>query len=1408
MKSLLDLFKQFTPDEHFDAIKIGMASPEKIRSWSFGEVKKPETINYRTFKPERDGLFCAKIFGPIKDYECLCGKYKRLKHRGVICEKCGVEVTQTKVRRERMGHIDLAAPCAHIWFLKSLPSRLGLVLDMTLRDIERVLYFEAYVVTDPGMTPLKKFAIMSEDDYEAKVVEYGDEFIAKMGAEGIKDLLEGLDLDVEIEKLRNDLTGSELKIKKNAKRLKLMEAFKKSGIKPEWMVLSVLPVLPPDLRPLVPLDGGRFATSDLNDLYRRVINRNSRLRRLLELKAPEIIARNEKRMLQEAVDSLLDNGRRGKAMTGANKRALKSLADMIKGKSGRFRQNLLGKRVDYSGRSVITVGPTLKLHQCGLPKLMALELFKPFIFSRLEAMGIATTIKAAKKEVESGSAVVWDILEEVIKEHPVMLNRAPTLHRLGIQAFEPILIEGKAIQLHPLVCSAFNADFDGDQMAVHVPLSVEAQMEARTLMLASNNVLFPASGEPSIVPSQDVVLGLYSATRDRINGKGEGLVFANVPEVQRALDAGVVELTAKVSVRITEWTKDKQTGEFNEVTKLVDTTVGRALLSEILPKGLPFDVINRALKKKEISKLINVAFRKCGLKDTVVFADKLLQNGFRLATRAGISIAIDDMLVPPEKGGIIAASEKEVKDIEQQYVSGLVTSGERYNKVVDIWGKAGDAVSKVMMDQLRKEKTIDRHGNEVDQESFNSIYMMADSGARGSAAQIRQLAGMRGLMAKPDGSIIETPITANFREGLNVLQYFISTHGARKGLADTALKTANSGYLTRRLVDVTQDLVVTEHDCGTTNGQLMRAIVEGGEVIESLRDRILGRTAIEDVLNPETRAVLVKAGVMLDEDIIDEIEAAGVDEVKVRTALNCETRFGLCAMCYGRDLGRGGLVNNGEAVGVIAAQSIGEPGTQLTMRTFHIGGAASRAAVASSVEAKSNGVIGFNATMRYVSNTKGELVVISRSGEIVIHDEHGRERERHKVPYGAILAIKPDQTIKAGVILANWDPLTRPIITEFAGKVQFENVEEGLTVAKQMDEVTGVSTVVVIDPKRRGSTKVVRPQVKLIDASGKEVKIPGTDHPVTIGFQIGALLQVRDGMDVGPGEVLARIPVEGQKTRDITGGLPRVAELFEARSPKDKGMLAEMTGTVSFGKETKGKVRLQITDPEGKVWDELIPKEKNILVHEGQVVNKGESVVDGPADPQDILRLLGMEELARYIVDEVQDVYRLQGVKINDKHIEVIVRQMLRRVVVGSVGDSNYIAGEQVERSEILNTNEALQRDGKVPATFTNLLLGITKASLSTDSFISAASFQETTRVLTEAAIMGKRDELRGLKENVIVGRLIPAGTGMAYHKARKVKDAMDDAERRAIADAEAAELAGGSSEEEAQVDHGAGEEA
>jgi DNA-directed RNA polymerase subunit beta' len=1143
------------------------------------------------------------------------------------------------------------------------------------------------------------------------------------------------------------------------------------------MIMEVLPVLPPELRPLVPLDGGRFATSDLNDLYRRVINRNNRLKRLMELRAPEIIMRNEKRMLQEAVDSLLDNGRRGKAMTGANKRPLKSLAEMIKGKGGRFRQNLLGKRVDYSGRSVIVVGPQLKLHQCGLPKLMALELFKPFIFNKLELMGLATTIKAAKKLVEIQEPVVWDILEDVIREHPVMLNRAPTLHRLGIQAFEPVLIEGKAIQLHPLVCAAFNADFDGDQMAVHVPLSIEAQMEARTLMLASNNILFPSNGEPSIVPSQDIVLGLYYATREKINAKGEGMMLADVSEVIRAYDNKEVELSTRVTVRIAEYPKD------------YETTIGRAILSEILPKGLPFSAINRALKKKEISKLINISFRKCGLRATAVFADQLMQSGFRLATRAGISICVDDMLVPPQKATLIAAAEQEVKQIEQQYSSGLVTAGERYNKVVDIWGKAGDEVGKAMMEQLKVEDVVKRDGTKGVQESFNAIYMMADSGARGSAAQIRQLAGMRGLMAKPDGSIIETPITANFREGLNVLQYFISTHGARKGLADTALKTANSGYLTRRLVDVTQDLVVIENDCGTANGAVMKALVEGGEVIEALRDRILGRVAANDIVNPDTQATLYEAGTLLDEDSVEEIERLSIDEVKVRTPLTCDTRYGLCAMCYGRDLGRGSMVNSGEAVGVIAAQSIGEPGTQLTMRTFHIGGAASRAAVASSVEAKSNGNVRFTATMRYVTNGKGDQIVISRSGEVLIADDHGRERERHKVPYGATLIVKDGQTIKAGTALATWDPLTRPIITEYAGTVKFENVEEGSTVAKQIDEVTGLSTLVVIDAKRRGTTtaRALRPQVKLLNEQGQEVKIAGTEHAVTIGFQVGALITVKDGQQVSVGEVLARIPTESQKTRDITGGLPRVAELFEARSPKDAGMLAEVTGTVAFGKETKGKQRLEITDMDGLKHEFLITKDKQVLVHDGQVVNKGEMIVDGPADPQDILRLLGIEALARYIVDEVQDVYRLQGVKINDKHIEVIVRQMLRRVQVVDAGETAYIPGEQVERSELFDENDRTIAENKRPATYENVLLGITKASLSTDSFISAASFQETTRVLTEAAIMGKRDGLRGLKENVIVGRLIPAGTGLAYHRARKDKESWEAEERAAMLQAEAA---------------------
>ena len=1371
MKALLDLFKQVTQEEEFDAIKIGIASPEKIRSWSYGEVKKPETINYRTFKPERDGLFCAKIFGPIKDYECLCGKYKRLKHRGVICEKCGVEVTLAKVRRERMGHIELASPVAHIWFLKSLPSRLGLVLDMTLRDIERALYFEAYVVTDPGMTPLKRAQLLTEDDYLAKVEEFGDDFHAAMGAEGVRELLRTLEIRHEIETLRKDLetTGSDTKIKKIAKRLKVLEGFQKSGIKPDWMVLEVLPVLPPELRPLVPLDGGRFATSDLNDLYRRVINRNNRLKRLLELKAPEIIVRNEKRMLQEAVDSLLDNGRRGKAMTGANKRPLKSLADMIKGKGGRFRQNLLGKRVDYSGRSVIVVGPQLKLHQCGLPKKMALELFKPFIFHKLEMQGIATTIKAAKKEVEAETPVVWDILEEVIREHPVMLNRAPTLHRLGIQAFEPVLIEGKAIQLHPLVCAAFNADFDGDQMAVHVPLSLEAQMEARTLMLASNNILSPANGDPIIVPSQDIVLGLYYATRERIGARGEAMAFADVTEVCRAYDSGRVELHASITVRIREY-EIGPNGARLERLRRYQTTVGRSLLSEILPAGLPFELINKALKKKEISKLVNASFRRCGLRETVIFADKLMQAGFTFATRAGISICVDDMLVPAQKHDLIAAAESEVKEIEQQYTSGLVTVGERYNKVVDIWGRAGDQVGKAMMDQLSHEEVINRKGQSVKQESFNSIYMMADSGARGSAAQIRQLAGMRGLMAKPDGSIIETPITANFREGLNVLQYFISTHGARKGLADTALKTANSGYLTRRLVDVTQDLVVTEDDCGTTNGVAMKALVEGGEVVEALRERILGRVTASDVLHPETQEVLYAAATLLNEDEVERIEQLGVDEVRVRTPLTCDTRFGLCARCYGRELGRGSLVNTGEAIGVIAAQSIGEPGTQLTMRTFHIGGAASRTAAASQVEAKSNGTVRFTPQMRYVTNPRGEKIVISRTGEVLVTDDNGRERERHKVPYGATLTVADGIEVRAGVMLASWDPHTRPIITEYGGIVRFEHVEEGVTVAKQIDEVTGLSTLVVIDPKRRATAgKGLRPQVKLLNEAGEEIKIAGTDHSITITFQVGSLITVKDGQKAAIGEVLARIPQESSKTRDITGGLPRVAELFEARSPKDAGMLAEVTGTVSFGKDTKGKQRLVITDMDSVAHEFLIAKEKHVMVHDGQVVNKGESIVDGPPEPHDILRLQGVEALARYIIDEVQDVYRLQGVRINDKHIEVIVRQMLRRVQVVDAGDTRFIPGEQAERADVLDENEKAQADGKKPATYSYMLLGITKASLSTDSFISAASFQETTRVLTEAAIMGKKDELRGLKENVIVGRLIPAGTGMAYHNARKV---------------------------------------
>jgi DNA-directed RNA polymerase subunit beta' len=1389
MKALLDLFKQVNHEEDFDAIKISLASPEKIRSWSYGEVKKPETINYRTFKPERDGLFCAKIFGPVKDYECLCGKYKRLKHRGVICEKCGVEVTLSKVRRERMAHIELASPVAHIWFLKSLPSRLGIVLDIPLRDIERVLYFEAYIITHPGMTPLNKGDLLSEDNYLEKFEEFGDEFTAVMGAEGIRELLKSIDITGEIERLRQDLseTESDTKIKKIAKRLKVLEAFNRSGIKPEWMVMEVLPVLPPDLRPLVPLDGGRFATSDLNDLYRRVINRNNRLKRLLELKAPEIICRNEKRMLQESVDSLLDNGRRGKAMTGANKRPLKSLADMIKGKGGRFRQNLLGKRVDYSGRSVIVVGPQLKLHQCGLPKKMALELFKPFIFHKLEVLGFATTIKSAKRLVEQEVPEVWDILEDVIREHPVLLNRAPTLHRLGIQAFEPVLIEGKAIQLHPLVCAAFNADFDGDQMAVHVPLSIEAQMECRTLMMASNNVLSPANGEPIIVPSQDIVLGLYYMTREKIGAKGEGMIFANVTEAKRAYQNGDIDLQASCEVRIAEG-KIEEGGAGRRVSRH-KTTVGRSFLSEILPQGLSFELVNKTLKKKDISRLINVSFREFGTRETVIFADKLMYTGFTFATRAGLSFAVKDMVIPEEKVRILAEAEEEVKEIEGQYTSGLVTQGERYNKVVDIWGRAGDVVAKAMMDGLGKEAVKkwdvdsnawlplkDEKGQQVYQESFNSIYMMADSGARGSAAQIKQLAGMRGLMAKPDGSIIETPITANFREGLNVLQYFISTHGARKGLADTALKTANSGYLTRRLVDVTQDLVVVESDCGTSRGFVQKALIEGGEVVEPLSERILGRVIADDLVDPENGALLATAGTLLDEKLVNQIENSGVDEVKVRTPLTCETRFGLCASCYGRDLGRGHLVSAGEAVGVIAAQSIGEPGTQLTMRTFHIGGAASRTAVASQIDSKSKGVVKFSPQMRYVTNERDEKVVIARSAEIVILDDVGRERERHKVPYGAMLHVSDGSIEKAGKVLANWDPHTRPIVTEYSGTVKFENVEEGVTVARQIDDVTGLSTLVVTDPKRSSSSqgKDSRPSVRLIDESGEEIKIAGTDTPVNITVPVNSVITVKNGQQVGVGEILARIPQENSKTRDITGGLPRVAELFEARAPKDAGMLAAITGAISFGKDTKGKQRLVITDSDGVSHEFLISKDKHMMVHEGQLVNTGELIVDGPPDPHEILKLLGIEALARYIIDEVQDVYRLQGVKINDKHIEVIVRQMLRRVNITNSGHTAFIQGEQVERSEVLSANEKLIAEDKMPATYDNVLLGITKASLSTDSFISAASFQETTRVLTEAAIMGKRDELRGLKENVIVGRLIPAGTGLAYHRNRKRPEVLD----------------------------------
>ena len=1360
MRDLLNLLKQQSGLEEFDALRIGLASPEMIKSWSFGEVKKPETINYRTFKPERDGLFCARIFGPVRDYECLCGKYKRLKHRGVICEKCGVEVTLAKVRRERMGHVDLASPVAHIWFLKSLPSRIGLLLDMTLRDIERVLYFESHVVIDPGLTDLEVGQLLTDDEYFAKLEEHGDEFVAKMGAEAVQILLSDLDLDAEIARLREEIpaTNSETKIKKLSKRLKLMEAFVNSGNLPQWMIMNVLPVLPPDLRPLVPLEGGRFATSDLNDLYRRVINRNNRLKRLLDLNAPDIIVRNEKRMLQESVDALLDNGRRGRAITGSNRRPLKSLADMIKGKQGRFRQNLLGKRVDYSGRSVIVVGPTLRLHECGLPKKMALELFRPFIFGKLEARGLATTIKAAKKMVERETPEVWDILAEVIREHPVLLNRAPTLHRLGIQAFEPVLIEGKAIQLHPLVCAAYNADFDGDQMAVHVPLTLEAQLESRALMMSTNNILSPASGEPIIVPAQDVVLGLYYMTRERINARGEGMTFADIGEVHRAYETGIVDLHAKIRVRI----------EDTHGAGMADTTTGRALLYEIVPPELPFGLVNQPMGRKAISNLINACYRNVGLKETVMFADQLMYRGFYESTVAGASIGVDDFVIPDDKASIIESAESEVKEIESQFASGLVTQGEKYNKVVDIWSRANEVVARSMMAGISEETVVNREGEAERQDSFNSVFMYSDSGARGSPAQIRQLAGMRGLMQRPDGSIIETPITANFREGLTVNEYFISTHGARKGLADTALKTANSGYLTRRLVDVAQDLVVTEHDCGTDDGLLISAMIEGGDVVEPLAARVLGRVVAQDTLDPSGGDVLVPAGVMMDEAWVDRLEALGVDELQVRSPITCKTRYGVCAKCYGRDLARGHEVNVGEAVGVIAAQSIGEPGTQLTMRTFHVGGAASRATASDNIQAKHGGTVRLH-NLKTVERETGELVAVSRSGEIAIADNRGRERERYKLPYGAVILVNEAVNVDAGQLIARWDPHMHPVITEVAGKVVFQDMEEGVTIDRQTDELTGLINISVLDPRDRPSAgKDLRPSVRLVDEEGEDVNLAGTEVPAHYLLPSDAILHLEDGAQVGVGDVIARIPQEGSRGGDITGGLPRVADLFEARKPKEPAILAEGAGTVSFGKETKGKRRLVITSAEGEAVETLIPKWRQISVFDGEHVERGEVVSEGPPSSHDILRLKGVAELAKYIINEIQEVYRLQGVTINDKHIEVIVRQMLRKAEVKDPGDSQFVRGEQIEYVTAMGENERLEAEGKTPIGFERILLGITKASLATESFISAASFQETTRVLTEAAVTGKRDNLRGLKENVVVGRLIPAGTGLSYHADRK----------------------------------------
>ena len=1371
MKDILAFSKKQRKKITFNQVGLGIASPEEILANSWGVVKKPETINYRTLKPERDGLFCGKIFGPIKDYECLCGKYKRLKHRGVICEKCGVEVTQSRVRRERMGHIDLASPVAHIWFLKSLPSRIGLLLNITLRDIERVLYFESYIVTDPGMTKLEPRQVLSEEAYLEALEEYGEDFVAMMGAEAILALLKNIDLETEIALIKEQIptTKSETKIKKYTKRLKLLEAFLHSDNKPEWMVMTVLPVLPPDLRPLVALDGGRFATSDLNDLYRRVINRNNRLKRLLGLNAPDIIVRNEKRMLQEAVDALLDNGRRGRAVTGSNKRPLKSLADMIKGKQGRFRQNLLGKRVDYSGRSVIVVGPTLKLHQCGLPKKMALELFKPFIFSKLELRELASTIKAAKKMVEREEPVVWDILEEVIREHPVLLNRAPTLHRLGIQAFEPVLIEGKAIQLHPLVCVAYNADFDGDQMAVHIPLTIEAQLEARALIMSTNNILHPANGEPIICPTQDIVLGLYYMTRESINAKGEGTLFANPDEAKRAYETGNVALQAKVKVRITHEMLN-ESGELEEVSKVFDTTVGRALLCDILPKGLSFDTLNVVLTKKVIANIVDKCYRKLGIKPTVIFSDQLMYMGFYYSTRSGISIGINDLIIPETKSSIIEHAEAEIIEISEQYARGLLTEGERYNKAIDIWSHANDEISSAMMDAVGHEFVTDKEGKEVKQPSFNSVYMMADSGARGSAAQIRQLAGMRGLMTKPDGSIIETPIIANFREGLNGLQYFSSTHGARKGLTDTAMKTASSGYLTRRLVDVAQDVVVTIDDCGTNEGLIMTPMIEGGDIVVPLHERVLGRVVAEDIINPknETEIVITK-GTLLDEELVNKLEEFSVDQVTVRSPVTCEVRRGICSQCYGRDLGRGHRVNAGEAVGVIAAQSIGEPGTQLTMRTFHIGGAASRTTVDNNVQVKSVGELKFK-NMKLIKNNDGKFIVVSRSGEIAVKDVNGRECERYKVPYGAELPVDEGHKVEAGDIVAKWDRHTHPIIVEVSGKINFVDMIEGVSITRQTDELTGLSSIVVSEAKQTSAGKDMRPMLQLVDNTGKELNFPNTNVPANYFLPGGALVTVEDGTKVSVGDVVAKIPQVGSKNIDITGGLPRVADLFEARKPKEPAILAETSGVVSFGKETKGKRRLIISPAKGAAVETLIHKWRHISVYEGEQVEKGEVVSEGPFSPNDILDLKGIEPLAHYLVNEIQDVYRLQGVKINDKHIEVILRQMIRRCEILTVGDSTLLKGEQADVVKVQNQNDQLKAEGKKPATFKRLLFGITKASLSTESFISAASFQETTRVLTEAAVSGNIDELFGLKENVCIGRLIPAGTGMAHHQMLKAQ--------------------------------------